>query len=97
MRELFESAGDRPRLKDLLREADRRATQALKVLRHPRWKNLEPEHSGSRDRAIELAKLVIALAKRARRSNAFQASIFAEKLELVLDLLHVEMCDLFRS
>jgi hypothetical protein len=83
------------RLRPLFREANRRANEVIKVLRHPRWK--KAGLTGSKDYALGLALLVRTLARQGVKASASQANDLADQVELMLDLLHVEMSDLLKS
>ena len=83
------------RLRPIFREADRRAKEVIRVLQDPRWKRRNL--TGSMDYALGLARLVRILAKEGTEASASQANNLAEKVEQLLDLLHVEMSDLFKS
>jgi len=83
------------RLRPLFREAICRAKEVIRVLQDPRWNS--PSLSGSKDYALGLARLAMAMAEHGLKAPASQANTLAETVELLLDRLHVEMCDLLES
>jgi hypothetical protein len=95
MQALYGPYGESRRLRHLFCEADGRAKEVIRVLQHPRWN--APHLKGSKDYALGLARLARDLAKAGLKAPASQANNLAEKVEIILDLLHVEMCDLFES
>ena len=92
MQDLYRPSGESSRLRDLFREANRQSKQVMLSLATGAAQNLNL--AGSKDYATGLAKLVRLLSEQGLRATAVEANILAERVELLLDLLHVEMTEL---
>ena len=91
MQDLYRPAGESRRFSDLFREADGRAKEVIQVFTQNPGQKLNL--SGSKDYAVGLARLIRLLSQYGQKAPASEANILAERVELLLDLLHVEMTD----
>lgn len=81
--------------REFLRDAETRVASIRKQLRQ--WRQRFPGHSGSTDDAIALTLLIEQLARKGRTATAAQATVLAEKTEIIIDLLGTEIDALLAS
>jgi hypothetical protein len=85
----------RPR--EFLRYAETLAASIRKLLTQRQVSGSPPRHPASKDDALNLARLIEAIASKGRQGSAADAIETAERVEFLIDLLKVEVDDILAS